>query len=183
MLELYNGRPDDLTGRLEKETAVYDLLDKLGIEYQRVDHEAAFTMEACREIDEALAPATICKNLLLCNSQKTKFYLLMIVGDKKFKTKEVSHQINSARLSFADGEFMEKFLNITPGSLSIMGIMNDKDNNVNVLIDDDLLHSEYIGCHPCVNTSSIRLKVDDLINVFFPAVGHSYQTVILGSGD
>lgn len=122
-MELFEGRPADMSGRLDKEIRTYDLLDKLGIEYERVDHEPAETMEACIEIDRTLAPAVICKNLFLCNSQKTRFYLLAMRGDKKFMTKEISHQINSPRLSFATPDFMEKFLDITPGSVSVLGMV------------------------------------------------------------
>lgn len=178
-LELLNGRPTDTDGRQSKEVAVYDLLDLLGIDYQRVDHEAAFTMEACLAIDKALAPAAICKNLLLCNAQKTSFYLLMIREDKKFRTKELSAQIGSSRLSFASEEHMLRLLGITPGSVSVMGLMNDSGNEVRLLIDEDVLASEYVGCHPCVNTSSLRMKTKALTDVFLPAVGHDYTSVKL----
>ena len=181
-LQLVNGRPENNKDRLEKEIKTYDLLDSLGIRYERVDHEEANTMEACLEIDKVLAPAVICKNLFLCNAQKTKFYLLMIREDKKFKTKEISHQINSARLSFAAPEYMEQFLDITPGSVSVMGLMNDKENQVRLLVDEDVLKEEYFGCHPCINTSSIRLKVSDVFEKFLPAVNHDYTIVHLGMG-
>ena len=182
-LILEKGRPKKEDGRLEKEIKTYDLLDSLGIYYERVDHEEANTMEACLEIDKVLAPAVICKNLFLCNAQKTKFYLLMIREDKKFKTKEISHQINSARLSFASPEYMEQFLNITPGSVSVMGLMNDKENQVRLLVDEDILKEEYFGCHPCINTSSIRLKVSDIFEKFLPAIHHDYTVVQLGTAD
>lgn len=178
-LILHKGRPKDTQGRLDKEIRTYDLLDKLNIEYERVDHEAADTMEACLAIDKVLSPAVICKNLFLCNTQKTKFYLLMIREDKKFKTKEISHQINSARLSFATPDFMEKFLDITPGSVSVMGLMNDKDKNVQLLVDEDVINSEYVGCHPCINTSSMRLKTKDVFDVFLKAIEHDYIAVKL----
>ena len=178
-LELQQGRPADTTGRLEKEIRTYDLLDSLGIAYERVDHEEANTMEACAAVDEVLAPAVICKNLFLCNTQKTRFYLLMIKNDKKFKTKEISKQINSARLSFAPPEYMEKYLDITPGSASVMGLMNDKENQVTLLVDEDVLSAEYFGCHPCINTSSLRLKVSDVFGTFLKAVKHDYITVKL----
>ena len=178
-LELVNGRPSSTEGRLEKEIRTYDLLDSLGIEYERVDHEEANTMEACAAIDEVLAPAVICKNLFLCNTQKTKFYLLMIKNDKKFKTKEISKQINSSRLSFAPPEFMEKYLDITPGSASVMGLMNDKENDVQLLVDEDVLNAEYFGCHPCINTSSMRLKTADVFGTFLEAVHHDYIKVTL----
>lgn len=178
--KLVQGRPEDTGNRLEKEIRTYNLLDRLGIAYERVDHEAADTMEACAEIDKILAPAVICKNLFLCNSQKTKFYLLMIREDKKFKTKEISHQIGSARLSFAPAEFMEEYLDITPGSVSVLGLMNDKEGQVTLLVDEDVLKSEYFGCHPCINTSSLRLRTEDVFGKFLTEVKHQdYKVVTL----
>lgn len=178
-LVIKKGAPSDREGRIDKELRTYDLLDHLGIPYERVDHEAADTMEACEKIDAVLAPAVICKNLFLCNSQKTKFYLLMIREDKKFKTKEISQQINSARLSFGPPELMEQYLDLTPGSVSVLGLMNDTDNQVKLLVDEDILQSEYVGCHPCINTSSLRLQTKDVFGTFLSAVHHDYQTVRL----
>ena len=178
MLTLLQGRPEDCAGRLDKEVRCYDLLDSLHISYQRIEHEAAMTMEACAAIDEALE-ATICKNLLLCNRQCTAFYLLLIPGDKVFKTKDLSAQIGSSRLSFASAEYMEQYLDITPGSLSILGLMNDKEDHVQLLIDGDVLKGEYIGCHPCINTSSLRLRTADVVEKLIPAMGHPMRTVTL----
>lgn len=180
-LQLVTGRPENCNGRLGKEIRVYDLLDELGITYERIDHEAAETMEACEAVDAMLAPAVICKNLFLCNTQKTKFYLLMIRGDKKFKTKEISHQINSPRLSFAPQEYMEKYLDITPGSVSVMGLMNDTKHHVRLLVDEDVFHSEYVGCHPCINTSSLRIKSKDVFGKFIEKTGHDFTLVKLSA--
>ena len=177
-MELKKGRPSDLSGREEKEIRVYDFLDGLNIEYMRVDHEAADNMEVCAAIDEVLE-ATICNNLFLCNRQKTNFYLLMMPGDKPFKTKEISSQINSARLSFAGAEEMEQFLDIKPGAVSIMGLMNDRDNMVRLLVDEDVLKGEYVGCHPCVNTSSLRIKTGDLFGVILERMNHDMTVVHL----
>ena len=177
-MELQVGRPADLTGRLEKEIRVYDLLDSLGVEYLRVDHEAAMTMEACAAVDEAMG-ALMCKNLMLCNRQKTDFYLLLLPGDKVFKTSELSKKIGTSRLSFAPGEFMEEFLDITPGSLSILGLMNDKDQRVSLLIDEDVLKGEFVGVHPCINTSSLRIRTADLVERIIPAMGHAPRMVTL----
>ncbi|MBD9049144.1 MAG: prolyl-tRNA synthetase associated domain-containing protein [Ruminococcus sp.] len=177
-MELYKGRPQSTEGRLDREVRVYDLLDSLGIEYLRTDHGNADTMEACNEIDKVL-DVLICKNLFLCNRQKTKFYLLMMPGDKPFKTKELSSQINSARLSFASAEAMEEYLDIQPGSVSVMGLMNDKENAVNLLVDEDVLKGEYVGCHPCVNTSSLKIKTTDVFDRFLKAVGHTATVVHL----
>ena len=171
-MELIHGRPQTNEGRLPKEIRVYDLLDHLGIDYDRVDHEEAMTMEVCAAIDEVLE-ATICKNLLLCNRQGTAFYLLMLPGNKVFKTSVLSKQIGSSRLSFASSEAMEELLDITPGSVSVMGLMNDHDNRVQLLMDQDVLKGEFIGCHPCINTSSLRFRTSDLIEKIIPAMGHT----------
>ena len=170
-MQLFHGRPADCSGRLEKEIRCYDLLDSLGIEYNRLDHEPAMTMEICAEIDKSLG-GLICKNLLLCNRQCTQFYMLMMPGDKVFKTKDLSAQINSSRLSFADGRYMEEFLDITPGSLSILGLQNDKENRVQLLIDEEVLQSEFVGCHPCINTSSLCMRVEDVKTKLIPALKH-----------
>lgn len=177
-MKLYKGRPEDESGRLEKEIAVYDLLDQLQIPFERIDHEVVPTIEACQEIDRLLN-AKICKNLFLCNAQKTKFYLLMISGEKKFKTKDLSHQIGSARLSFADAEHMEQYLGVTPGSVTVMGLMNDKENHVRLLIEREVLEAEMFGCHPCINTTSLRMKMSDLLEKFLPYTGHEYTVVEL----
>ena len=177
-MELVQGRPEANDGRLEKEIRCYDLLDALDVSYQRIDHEAAMTMEACAEIDKVL-DATICKNLLLCNRQCTAFYLLMIVGEKHFKTSTFSKQIGSSRLSFAAPEYMEQFLDITPGSLSVLGLMNDREKQVQLLIDGDILKGEFFGCHPCINTSSLRLRTADLLEKIIPAMGHEPRFVTI----
>lgn len=177
-MTLEQGRPADCAGRLEKEIRVYDFLDGLGIAYQRVDHEAAMTMEACAVVDEVLG-APMCKNLMLCNRQHTAFYLLLLPGDKVFKTSVLSKQIGSSRLSFAAGESMEEFLDITPGSLSILGLMNDRENRVQLLIDEDVLKGEFVCCHPCINTSSLKIPTKDLVEKMIPAMGHEQRLVTL----
>ena len=179
-MELQKGRPENTDGRLDKEIRVYDFLDKLGIQYQRIDHEAAMTMEACEEIDRALGDnTTVCKNLFLCNRQETDFYLLLMPGDKPFKTKDLSAQIHSARLSFAKPEYMEKYLDITPGSVSVLGLMNDSDKKVQLLIDEDVMKEPYFGCHPCINTSSLKFTTEDLMQKIIPALEHETITVTL----
>ncbi|HPZ00221.1 MAG TPA: prolyl-tRNA synthetase associated domain-containing protein [Clostridiales bacterium] len=181
--ELRSGRPEVADGREEKEIRCYDLLDELQIPYEQMDHPRADTMEVCLELDKYLAPTVICKNLFLCNRQKTNFYLLLIKHDKKFKTKEISAQIGSARLSFGEDAYMEEFLDIKPGAVSILGLMNDQDNHVRLLVDEDLLKEETIGVHPCVNTSVLRLKTKDLFTTFLTAVHHDMTTVHLVGED
>lgn len=174
--EIYTTRP--LDKRLPKEERVYDLFERLDISYRRVDHDAAMTMDDCAEA-KAVLGVKICKNLLLCNSQKTKFYLLLMSGEKQFVTKDFSKMIGSSRLSFAPAEYMEKFLDITPGSLSVLGLMNDSENNVKLYIDKNVVSDEYFGCHPCINTSSMAFLTRDLLNTLLPAMGHEAEFVEL----
>ena len=175
---LYEGRPDNSEGRSEKEMRVYDLLESLGIQYMRVDHEPADNMNACSEINKMLG-AKICKNLFLCNRQKTDFYLVMMPGDKPFKTKELSGQIGCSRLSFAGSEEMQSLLDIEPGSVSVLGLMNDTNNNVRLLVDEDILNDEYIGCHPCIFTSSLKIKTKDIFGPLLKAMNHDMTVVKL----
>ena len=177
-MELVKGRPLDETDRLAKEIETYDFLDSLGVEYERIDHEAAFTMEVCEEIDKVLGGKT-CKNLFLCNRQKTAFYLLLMPGDKPFKTKDLSAQIGSSRLSFAGEEDMAELLNLTPGSVTILGLRYDKENKVKLLVDEEVLEDEYFGCHPCINTSSIKMKTSDVFEKIIPVITEGYVKVSL----
>lgn len=170
-LQVYDGRPADTTGREEREVRVYNYLDSLQISYQRTDHEEALTMEDCIRIGEALG-CKICKNLFLSNRQQTDFYLLLMPGDKPFKTKELSPQLHTARLSFGTPLQMEEMLDTMPGSASVLGLMNDPDGRVQLVIDRDVVRDEYIGCHPCRNTSSLKVRTADILNVFLPAVHH-----------
>ncbi len=179
---LYEGRPKDESGLLAKEIRSYDLLDSLGISYVRLHHSAHATIEACEEVDKLLG-TKICKNLFLCNRQKTDFYLVMMPGDKKFKTKELSAQLGVARLSFAEETYMEEFLDITPGSVSVLGLMNDTANRVRLIIDRDVIAEEYIGCHPCINTASLRFSTKDLLEKLLPAVHHEATFVTLVGED
>ena len=168
-LVLETGRPTDAQCRLARELRCYDFLDSLGIEYRRIDHPHADTMEACAEIDGALG-AKICKNLFLCNRQQTDFYLLLIPGDKIFKTKDISAQIESSRLSFASAEHMISLLDTEPGSLSVLSLMNDNECRVRLLVDRELLDSDFIGCHPCVNTTSLKLSKNDIFDKILVAL-------------
>lgn len=174
---MYTSKPAS-AGRLDKEMRVYDLLEKLEVPFVRLDHDVTPTIEACNDIDRLLN-IEICKNLFLCNAQKNKFYLLMMPGNKKFRTSELGKQINSPRLSFAPSAYMEEYLDITPGSVSVLGLMNDKANQVQLLIDEDVLKGEYLGCHPCINTTSLKIKTRDLTDKILPHINHSMTLVTL----
>lgn len=179
---LYRGRPADISGRTAREIAVYDMLDFLGVEYMRLDHDIAPTIEACAEIDDIMQ-TDVCKNLFLCNGGKTQFYLLLLPGEKRFSTKEFSRAIGCSRLSFAPAEYMESLLGVTPGSVTVLSLMNDTENKVRLFIDEDVLKSEYMGCHPCINTSSLKFLTSDLVGKILPRMHHDFETVRLTGGE
>lgn len=174
---VFSGRPDN-NDMLPQELAAYELLDNLGVQYSGIKHEAAATMEDCKKADDALG-VMMCKNLFLCNRQKTSFYLLLMPGDKEFHTKDITKQLNCSRLSFAGEEFMKSLLGVTPGSVTVLGLMNDTENKVQLVIDEDVLKNEYFGCHPCINTSSIKFLTADLKEKILPYIKHDFITVTL----
>jgi len=170
-MDTLKGRPDNSEGRIPQEMRSYDLLDSLNIAYEQVDHAAADTIEICLERSAVLG-TRICKNLFLCNRQETVFYLLIMPADKQFKTSVVSSQLGVARLHFADESFMERFLNLRPGSVSVLGLMHDRENSVRLLMDRDILNQAYFACHPCINTSSLKFLTSELLEKLLPAMGH-----------
>ena len=175
----YRGRPD-CTGveRSEAELAVYDFLDRLGVNYETLCHPAAYTMEECERVREAIG-SPVFKNLFLTNRQQTDYYMLMIPADKPFKTKYLSSQLGCARLSFATSEKMEELLHIHPGAVSPMGLIHDTERKVRLIVDRDLQGATTYACHPCVNTASVALTLDDLLEKVIPATGHDYTWVEL----
>lgn len=178
-LELFNGRPrPDMCIEVEKQT--YDFLDGLGIEYNTLKHPSAFTIEECNRVRE-IVKAPVFKNLFLTNKQQSKFYLLVMPGEKVFKTKYLSAQINSARLSFADEDHMKRYLGVTPGSVTPLGLINDREHVVNLLLDEEIKNYPVFACHPCINSASVIMKLEDLTSKVIPATGHNYQWVTLPS--
>lgn len=171
-------RPDLNAERSMNEVKVYDFLDKAGIKYMRADHEAVFNMESCLEIEEAMN-CKICKNLFLCNRQKTKFYFLIMPGYKKLDVKALSEQTGFSRLSFANAEDLKKYLDIEPGSASVLCLINDIGNYVRLLADREVLAQDFMCCHPCVNTSTIKIKTEDIIKKLLKKTGHDITVVNL----
>ena len=177
-MKIVHGRPAAMEGRQNKEIRTYDLLDSLQIQYWTCDHAPAYTMDDCLAVDRMLE-TRMCKNIFLCNRQKTAFFLLLMPDDKPFRTKQLSQQLNTSRLSFADGSDMESLLDISPGALSLFGLMNDVDKRVQLIVDEDLLDDAFIGCHPCVNTSSVKITVNDAFGPFLEATQHTLIPVHL----
>lgn len=172
--QVYTAAPSEERCAVEMET--FSLLDRLGIPYTWVAHDMANTIEDCAAVDAALG-ISICKNLFLCNRQKTEFYLLAMPGDKLFQTKELSRQLGTARLSFAPPERMEELLGCAPGSASVLGMAYDKSHQVHLLMDREVYESEWFGCHPCKSDATLRIQTRDLLNIFFPYTGHPVTVV------
>ena len=158
-------------GRLGIEMETYALLDRLGMAYQRLDHDATATVDDCVDVERILG-IEICKNLFLCNSAESAFYLLMMPGGKKYRAPLLSRQLATTRLSFASAASMERLLRVSPGAVSVLGLMHDTDHAVRLLIDKDVLHHTHVGCHPCVNTASLKVSLDELLSKFLPHTGH-----------
>ena len=166
----YIGRPDG-ADRIPMEMACYDLLDSLGVAYARVDHSHADTIEACHAVEQVLG-WPVCKNLFLCNRQKTQFYLLMLEGDKVFKTKDLSKQLGVSRLSFADAADLQEKLGLQPGSVTVLGLMNDPDNQVQLVMDRPIYEGAQVALHPCISTSTLALSREDLLERVLPKLHH-----------
>ena len=173
---IYTSAP--VESRSEVEDKTYAFLKEHNISFSRIDHVEANTIAECREIEKVLG-AEICKNLFLKNSAKTQYYLLLMDGNTKFDSKVISRQICSTRLSFADTDDMVSMLGINPGSVSVMGLINDTSASVSLLIDSRLLEKEHFCCHPCRNTSTLKFSTNDILNRFIPATNHNYTVVNL----
>ena len=172
----HNARPDGEL--LPQEAAAFALLEELGMDYDRVSSDPADTMEKCAAVSEVLG-VPICKNLFLCNRQKTQFYLLCMGPGKPFHTKDLSRQIGSARLSFAPEEALWELLGCTPGSATILGLMNDTEHRVRLLMEREVYEAEFLSCHPCICTSSLKLKTADVLQKLLPRTGHEVTVVDL----
>lgn len=145
-------------------------LKNAGIEFSLVTHAPAFTIEKCAEV-EKLIGGRICKNLFLQTTSGSAYYILMLDGNKKFVTKDVSKKLGSSRLSFAPPEAMQRLLNTNPGSLSVTSLMFDKEKRVALAIDGDILKEEYICCHPSDNTATLKIKTKDITEKLLPLLG------------
>lgn len=148
---------------------VCSYLDNLGINYKKIEHSPAATMEECKKIEEILDNA-ICKNLLLRTTNGSAYYLLILRNDKQFVTSRISKLLGSSRLSFASGEEMESLLNTTPGSLSILSLIFDKEKKIKLAVDRDAVENEFFCCHPCDNTATLKIKASDITDIFIPSL-------------
>lgn len=164
--------------RVAIEKKVYQILAKLQMEYKRVDNDIVETMEECKEIDEALE-TEIRKSIFLCNNKKTSFFLVVMPAEKSLDTAALAKKIGVPHLSFASGELMEKYLGTKPGSASIMGLITDEDDYVQLILDKKVAEEEWFGCNPGINTSHLKIRTDELLNKFLPYIRHKAKIMEL----
>lgn len=157
---------------------VFALLDKLHIPYERVENDVVETMEECKEIDQALG-TEIRKSIFLCNQKKTSFFLVVMPAEKQLDTGALEKKLGVSHLSFASGELMEKHLGTKPGSASIMGLINDEDEYVQLIMDKEVADEEWFGCNPGINTDHLKIKTQDLLKKFLPRIYHKAKIVEL----
>lgn len=150
---------------------IYDTLNELNIPFQKIDNEAITSMEECEDVENALG-VEIRKSIFLCNRTKSEFYLLVMPSKKRFNTKMFSEKVVCSRTSFASTEHLKSVLGLTPGSITIMGLVNDRSHTVQLVIDSEIVNEEWFGCNAGLNTSHIKLKTRDLLDIFLKHTGH-----------
>ncbi|MCR1899643.1 prolyl-tRNA synthetase associated domain-containing protein [Irregularibacter muris] len=164
--------------RTKTEKTVFSLLQKLNIPFERVDNDVVETMEECEEINQVLG-TEIRKSIFLCNRKKTSFFLVVMPANKSLDVKSLGRKIGVSGLSFASGELMEKHLGAKPGSASVMGLVNDEDDYVQLIIDKEVAEAEWFGSNTGMNTSHIKIKTSDLLHKFLPQIGHKAEMIEL----
>lgn len=174
--EVMTTAPEDERGALE--TKVYQELERLNISYERVDNDTVETMEECVEISEKLG-AEIRKTIVCCNRQKTEFFLVVLPASKRFDSKLFAAMMRTARVSFASAEDMESLIGLTPGEASVMGILNDPEAKIKVVVDKAVADAEWFACNPGANTTHIRFKTKQLLDTFLPAENHKAEIIML----
>lgn len=168
--------PEDARGALETKT--YEELTRLGIKFERVDNDPVEAMDECTEIAGKLG-TEIRKTIVVCNRQKTQYYLVILPADKRFDSKRFAQMMQCARVSFASAEDMESILGVQPGSATVMSILNDTDNKVQVVVDKAVADEKWFGCNPGANTTHLKIKTNNLLNNFLPAEGHKPEIIVL----
>ncbi len=174
--EITNELPQEFANELEKE--VYGKLNELNISFDRVDNDVVESMEECLEIDKKLG-TEIRKTIIVCNEKKTQFYLIVLPSEKRFDSKEFRNKMECSRVSFAKVEDMERVLGVLPGSATVMSVIKDNDNIVQVVIDKEVADEEFFGCNTGANTRHIKIKTKDLIDVILPNLNHEPKIIEL----
>jgi Ala-tRNA(Pro) deacylase len=164
------------TYKSDLQKRVFGALNDLHIPFQRVDTDEAITMDDCVMIDQRLQMKMV-KTLFLCNRQQTEFYLFITCGDKSFRSKDFSHALGISRVSFAPAEMLLTMLHTHVGAATVLSMLEDDDNRVKVVMDKDVTAEEWYGCSDGTTTGYMKLRTDDVMNVFLPFVHHQ-ATVI-----
>jgi Ala-tRNA(Pro) deacylase len=163
-------------GRNDTEDKVYELLKKLNISYERVENDVVETMEECKEIDIALG-TEIRKSIFLSNAKKTSFFLVVLPADKQLDTAALAKKIGVGKLTFASEDAMVKHLGTHPGSATIMGLINDVDEYVQLIMDKAVAEAEWFGCNPGINTAHLKVRTTDILKKFLPQIYHQAKII------
>ena len=152
---------------------LYHFLDEHQISYEKFDHSPVYTVEESKKLSPAMSGGKT-KNLFVRDKKGKHHILLTVEQDKRVDLKKVSEFIGYGRLSFCSPERLHKYLGVEPGSVSLLGILNNQAGEVEILIDEDLWKEQYLFCHPLVNTSTLRLGREELVKLF-QLSGHPFR--------
>ena len=165
------GRPEDFDKRPEKEQRVYEFLDELGIDYLYLDHQEEFSMGDAADADEAIGVVGA-KNVFLRDKKRRNYFLILVNGTKRIDLKPISELTGIKKLTFCHEDDLDEVLGLTPGAVTPLGLLNDPEGRVQLIIDESLQDEELFAMHPCVNTVTIRMSNQDFMNTVIPAMGH-----------
>lgn len=154
----------------ESEQKVLRRLDELKVPYEYHQHHAVHTIDECLELPYAEADVTFCKNILLCNRQKTQFYLYVTVPKKPYRTADVSKLLGVSRLSFAPDEALPELLQLYSGSLTPLALWLNPDSGVQLVLDREIRQPGRIAFHPAVNTATVIFRQEDFFDRVVPAL-------------
>lgn len=157
--------------RLQTRKQVLQLLDENRIPYELHEHERAFTIDDCLQMSFIDENVTICKNIMLCNRQKTQFYLMLLKPRTPFRTAVVSKALGVSRLSFAPEEALEEKLHLTSGSVSPLGLMFDRDHEITLCYEPGICDTKQIAFHPCDNAATVIFTQEAFWKQVIPALG------------
>lgn len=141
---------------------VLDKLKELNIEYKEVEHEPVFTIEDMDALGDVFEGAKICKNLFVRDQKGKRHFLIVVPEEKRVPLVDLATKIGSTKLSFASEERLMKYLNLKPGAVTPLAVVNDENSAVEVFFDEELKKEKVLGVHPCVNTSTILISQENL---------------------
>ncbi len=161
---VYISRPTSSGVQVDKSAPVYERLSELGINYERIDHPAVYTMDEMASLG-IFNKGIVGKNIFLRDNKGRRHFLIFVYGDKRTNLSSIENELDIKHTSFASAERLDKYLGLTKGSVSPLGVINDTDASVEFIIDKEFIGCRFVGVHPNQNTSTIWLAFEDLLKV------------------